>query len=75
MASIAMWFLISLTIAIAILVIVAIRNSVVSARENEDIKQKGSEAVALITHSEQDKNQNIEGSLSLHLTIQFMANA
>lgn len=69
-----MWLLISLSIAIAILVIVAIRNTVVSERDNDEIKKKGSEAVALITHVEQDKNQNVEGYLSLRLTIWFMAN-
>ncbi|AUP77026.1 hypothetical protein CWS02_23365 [Enterobacter sp. EA-1] len=30
--------------------------------------------MALITHVEQDKNQNVEGCLSLRLTIQFMVN-
>ena len=69
-----MWLRISLSIAIVILVIVAIRNTVVSERENDEIKKQGSEVLALITHVEQDKNQNVEGCLSLHLTIQFMAN-
>ena len=69
-----MWLLISLSIAIAILVVVAISNTVVSERENDEIKKQGSEVLALITHVEQYKNQNVEGCLSLRLTIQFMAN-
>ena len=73
-ANIAMWFLILLSIAIAILVIVAMRNTVVSERENEQIKKKGNEVVALITHSEHDNIQNVGGCLSLRLTIRFMAN-
>lgn len=74
MENIAMWLLIILSVAIVILVIVGIRNTIVSVRENEEIKKNGRETIALITPAEQDKKQNAEGRLSLHLSVQFMAN-
>lgn len=74
MANIAMWFLIIISVAIVILVAVGVRNTVVSGRENEEIKKNGRETVALIIRAEQDKNQSAEGRLSLHLSVKFMAN-
>jgi len=71
MANFAMWCLIVVTTVITGVVIIGIRNSVVSARSNEVIKLEGVETSALIVDAVQHQNQNVEGRLSLHLTVEF----
>lgn len=73
MASIAMWTLIAATVVIVIIVIIGVRNSIVSTHRNEDIKTNGTETIALITTVTQHKVQNAEGLLSLQLTVEFNA--
>jgi uncharacterized protein YpmS len=73
MATIAMWILICLLIFSIVIIFIGVRNSVVSGREEEMIKNRGKETTALITHTEQNKNQSIEGVLHLNLTLEFSA--
>ncbi|ORJ48289.1 hypothetical protein PUATCC27989T_02076 [Phytobacter ursingii] len=73
MANYAMWGLIIVTAVITVVVIIGIRNSLVSARSNEDIKKEGMETSALIVKATQHRNQNAEGRLSLNLTVEFIA--
>jgi hypothetical protein len=73
MANFAMWGLIVATVVITVVVIIGIRNSVVSARINEVIKKEGTETSALIVDTSQHRNQNAEGRLSLNLTVEFIA--
>lgn len=73
MATIAFWILICFVIFSVMIIFIGVRNSVVSGREEEMIKNRGKETTALITHVEQNKNQSIEGVLHLNLTFQFTA--
>ena len=68
-----MWGLIIVTVVITVVVIIGIRNSLVSARSNEAIKKEGMETSALIVKATQHRNQNAEGRLSLNLTVEFIA--
>ncbi|MCU5771710.1 hypothetical protein N5923_08955 [Erwiniaceae bacterium BAC15a-03b] len=70
-ASFAMWSLIIASVVIFIIVIIGVRNSIASARNNEDIKRNGKEVIALITTATQHKNKNAEGLLSLQLIVEF----
>ncbi|WP_039054782.1 DUF3592 domain-containing protein [Enterobacter sp. Bisph1] len=71
MATIAMLGLLTATVILAVVVFIGIRNSVVSARSSESIRQNGTTASALIVNAEQHRNQNAEGRLSLNLTVEF----
>lgn len=73
MANYAMWGLIIVTAVITMVVIIGIRNSLVSARSNEAIKKEGIETSALIVNATQHQNQNAEGRLFLNLTVEFIA--
>lgn len=73
MATIAMWILVFLVIFSVVIIFIGVRNSVVSGREEEMIKNRGKETTALITHTEQNKNQSTEGVLHLNLTLEFSA--
>ena len=73
MANFAMWSLIIVTTVITVVVIIGIRNSIVSARGSEAIKKEGTETSALIIDAFQHRNQNVEGRLSLNLTVEFIA--
>ncbi|MDZ7320158.1 hypothetical protein N4G41_00730 [Kosakonia sacchari] len=73
MANFAMWGLIVAIAVITVVVIIGIRNSIVSARINEAIKKEGTETSALIVDAAQHRNQNAEGRLSLNLTVEFNA--
>lgn len=68
-----MWSLIIVTAVITVVVIIGVRNSIVSARINEAIKKEGTETSALIVDASQHRNQNAEGRLSLNLTVEFTA--
>ncbi|RDT52859.1 hypothetical protein DXF93_19955 [Escherichia coli] len=61
----AMWGLVITTTVIMVVVIIGIRNSLISARSNEAIKKEGMETSALIVKATQHRNQNAEGRLSL----------
>lgn len=74
MATISFWILMCLVVFSVIIIFIGVRNSVISGRENEMIKDRGKETSALITHAEQDKNQNVEGTLHLNLSLEFVAN-
>ena len=71
MANLSLLILVVVNVAIIVLVIIGIRNSIVSTRNNEMIRQDGVETFALIVDAVQHKNQNIEGQLSLNLTVEF----
>lgn len=71
MANYAMWTLVAMTIVITVIVIVVVRNTVVSARRENEIEINGKEALALIVSAKQNVNQNSEGFLSLQLTVEF----
>ena len=73
MANFAMWGLIVAIAVITVVVIIGIRNSIVSARINEAIKKEGTETSALIVDAAQHQNQNAEGRLSLNLTVELTA--
>jgi len=73
MATKAFWILNFLVIFFVVIIFIGVRNSVVSGREKQMIKNRGNETTALITHTEQNKNQSIEGVLHLNLTLKFNA--
>ncbi|WP_342324670.1 DUF3592 domain-containing protein [Kosakonia sp. BYX6] len=73
MATIGLWIAIIFGVVAVIILFIGIRNSVNDGRENEEIKSSGKETTALITHAEQDKNQNVEGLLHLKLSLEFVA--
>lgn len=73
MATIAFWLVICFLIFSVVIIFIGVRNSVISGREEEMIRKRGKETTALITHTEQNKNQSIEGVLHLNITLEFSA--
>lgn len=67
--TIGMWFAFTVGAIVMVVMFVGIRNSVVSSRKNEEIKNTGKETIALITHAEQINTT--EGGLILNLKLEF----
>lgn len=74
MANFALWLNIIITSVVVIIVIIGVRNSVRSSKDNEALLKKGQEVPALIVAASQHKVQNADGVLTLEITVEFEVN-